>query len=66
MISCFRDIIKYEDGIGEKFVMFLHNSFAVFGCIVVALHSGWKLALICMAPFPVMIIIIYKIAKVIY
>ncbi|XP_033224904.1 ATP-dependent translocase ABCB1-like [Belonocnema kinseyi] len=57
------DIIKYEDGIGEKFVMFLHNSCAVFGCIVVAFYSGWKLSLVCIAPFPVILTIIYKIAR---
>lgn len=56
--------MKFEDGIGEKWVMFIHNSFAVLGCLAVAFHSGWKLALICISPFPVMILIMFKTAKV--
>ncbi|XP_033224974.1 ATP-dependent translocase ABCB1-like isoform X2 [Belonocnema kinseyi] len=57
------DVIKLEDGIGEKFVIFLHNFVAVIGCIVLAFHNGWKLASICLVPLIVIIVILYAVAK---
>ncbi|XP_051171698.1 ATP-dependent translocase ABCB1 [Leptopilina boulardi] len=57
------DIIKFEDGIGEKVVMFLHNVFAFLGCVGLAFYNGWELTLVCVVAFPIMVLILIGIAK---
>lgn len=57
------DVIKFEDGIGEKVVMFLHNMFAFLGCVGLAFYNGWELTLVCVVAFPIMVIILVSIAK---
>lgn len=59
-------MIKFEDGIGEKVVMFLHNMFAFLGCVGLAFYNGWELTLVCVVAFPIMVIILVSIAKVVY
>lgn len=56
--------MKVEEGIGEKFIIFLHHFIAVIGCTVLAFYNDWKLASICIVPFIVIVIILYCVAKV--
>ncbi|XP_058800345.1 ATP-dependent translocase ABCB1-like [Phymastichus coffea] len=58
------DVIKFEDGIGEKVPMFLHNLFAFIGSIALAFGIGWKLTLVCMATVPIMTIVLAFIVRV--
>ncbi|XP_076263945.1 ATP-dependent translocase ABCB1-like isoform X1 [Rhynchophorus ferrugineus] len=56
------NIPKIEDGIGEKvgMLLFLHSTF-VTG-VVWALIKGWKLALVCLAAFPLQTLVMGAIA----
>ncbi|KAL4715421.1 hypothetical protein ACJJTC_015324, partial [Scirpophaga incertulas] len=47
------DIIKVEDGIGEKLGTFIFYQAAFVSCVVMAMVKGWKLALLCLISFPV-------------
>lgn len=59
-----RDVIKYEDGIGEKVPMLVHSLAAFFGSLALAFWSGWKLTLVCMACIPVMILVLGCIVRI--
>ncbi|XP_031781202.1 ATP-dependent translocase ABCB1 isoform X2 [Nasonia vitripennis] len=58
------DVIKYEDGVGEKVPMFLHNVFAFIGSLGLAFFTGWQLTLVCMASVPVMTLVLACIVRV--
>ncbi|KAJ0181234.1 hypothetical protein K1T71_003319 [Dendrolimus kikuchii] len=47
------DIIKLEDGIGEKLGTFVYYQAAFISSIIMALVKGWKLALLCLISFPI-------------
>lgn len=47
------DIIKLEDGIGEKLGTFVFYQAAFVSSIIMALVKGWKLALLCLISFPI-------------
>ncbi|XP_043474594.1 ATP-dependent translocase ABCB1 isoform X1 [Leptopilina heterotoma] len=57
------DVMKVEEGIGEKFIIFLHHFIAVIGSTILAFYNDWKLACICIVPFIVIVIILYCVAK---
>ncbi|XP_072949352.1 ATP-dependent translocase ABCB1-like [Epargyreus clarus] len=52
------DVVKLEDGIGEKLATFVYYQSAFVSSIVMALIRGWKLALICLVSFPVTLIFV--------
>ncbi|KAM3968188.1 ATP-dependent translocase ABCB1-like [Aphomia sociella] len=52
------DVIKLEDGIGEKFATFVFYQSGFISCIIMALVKGWKLALLCLISFPVTLILV--------
>ncbi|KAJ8733987.1 hypothetical protein PYW07_014538 [Mythimna separata] len=52
------DIVKLEDGIGEKLATFLFYQASFFSCVIMALVKGWKLALLCLISFPVTMILV--------
>ncbi|CAB3362047.1 Hypothetical predicted protein [Cloeon dipterum] len=58
------NIIKLEDGIGEKVGMFIHFISAFLGCIVLAFINGWELTLICLISLPVTMISVGIVAVV--
>ncbi|OXU18118.1 hypothetical protein TSAR_011769 [Trichomalopsis sarcophagae] len=58
------DVIKFEDGVGEKVPMFLHNVFAFIGSLGLAFFTGWQLTLVCMASVPVMTLVLACIVRV--
>ncbi|XP_038209704.1 ATP-dependent translocase ABCB1-like [Zerene cesonia] len=47
------DVVKLEDGIGEKLGTFIYYQAAFVSSIIMALVKGWKLALLCLVSFPV-------------
>ncbi|XP_039753186.1 ATP-dependent translocase ABCB1-like [Pararge aegeria] len=47
------DVIKLEDGIGEKLATFIFYQASFVSSIIMALVKGWKLALLCLISFPV-------------
>ncbi|KAL0838717.1 hypothetical protein ABMA28_016779 [Loxostege sticticalis] len=47
------DVIKLEDGIGEKLGTFIFYQSAFVSSVVMALVKGWKLALLCLIAFPI-------------
>ncbi|XP_021202654.1 ATP-dependent translocase ABCB1 isoform X2 [Bombyx mori] len=47
------DILKLEDGIGEKLATFIFYQCSFISSIIMALIKGWKLALLCLISFPV-------------
>ncbi|XP_068633659.1 ATP-dependent translocase ABCB1-like [Battus philenor] len=47
------DIVKVEDGIGEKLANFVFYQASFVSCVVMALIKGWKLALLCLISFPI-------------
>nr|XP_049698231.1 ATP-dependent translocase ABCB1 isoform X1 [Helicoverpa armigera]XP_049698232.1 ATP-dependent translocase ABCB1 isoform X2 [Helicoverpa armigera] len=47
------DVVKLEDGIGEKLATFVFYQAAFFSSVIMALVKGWKLALLCLISFPV-------------
>lgn len=52
-VICFSDILKLEDGIGEKLATFIFYQCSFISSIIMALIKGWKLALLCLISFPV-------------
>ncbi|XP_026765038.2 ATP-dependent translocase ABCB1-like isoform X1 [Galleria mellonella] len=52
------DVVKLEDGIGEKFATFLFYQAAFLSSIIMALVKGWKLALLCLISFPVTLLLV--------
>ncbi|XP_061383690.1 ATP-dependent translocase ABCB1-like [Danaus plexippus] len=47
------DVVKLEDGIGEKLATFVFYQASFLSSIIMALTKGWKLALLCLISFPV-------------
>ncbi|XP_075982316.1 multi drug resistance 50 [Anticarsia gemmatalis] len=47
------DVVKLEDGIGEKLATFVFYQAAFLSSVIMALIKGWKLALLCLISFPV-------------
>ncbi|GBP59393.1 Multidrug resistance protein 1 [Eumeta japonica] len=47
------DVVKLEDGIGEKIATFVYYQTTFTSNVVMALVKGWKLALLCFISFPV-------------
>nr|QCO93567.1 ATP-binding cassette subfamily B member 1 [Chilo suppressalis] len=47
------DVVKLEDGIGEKLGTFVFYQSAFVSSIIMALVKGWKLALLCLISFPI-------------
>lgn len=52
-ISRCSDVVKLEEGIGEKLGTFIFYQSAFVSSIAMALIKGWKLALLCLVTFPV-------------
>lgn len=52
------DVIKVEDGIGEKLTTFIYYQASFLSAIIMALIRGWELALICLASFPITMILV--------
>ncbi|VVC86623.1 unnamed protein product [Leptidea sinapis] len=52
------DVIKLEDGIGEKFGTFVFYQAAFVSSIIMALIKGWKLALVCLVSFPITLFLV--------
>lgn len=52
------DVVKVEDGIGEKLATFTFYQSAFVGTVTMALIKGWKLALLCLISFPVTITLV--------
>ncbi|GLH02038.1 Multidrug resistance protein homolog 49 [Gryllus bimaculatus] len=50
------DLIKLEEGLGEKVAMFIHFQISFVACLIVAFVKGWELALVCLVSFPVTMI----------
>ncbi|CAH1643412.1 unnamed protein product [Spodoptera littoralis] len=47
------DIMKLEEGIGEKLATFFFYQASFLSSVIMALVKGWKLALLCLISFPV-------------
>lgn len=52
----FRDLMKLEDGLGEKVSIFITLMVAFVSSITLAFVKGWELALICLCSLPVTMI----------
>ncbi|CAG9561787.1 unnamed protein product [Danaus chrysippus] len=52
------DVIKLEDGIGEKLATFIYYQVTFISSIIMALIKGWKLTLLCLISLPVTLVII--------
>ncbi|XP_022813968.1 multidrug resistance protein 1B-like [Spodoptera litura] len=52
------DVIKLEEGIGDKVSSFTYSLTTAIGCIVMAMLKGWKLALLCLTTAPVTFILV--------
>lgn len=52
------DVVKLEDGIGEKLASFIFYQAAFFSSVIMALIMGWKLALLCLVTFPVTLFLV--------
>lgn len=53
MLFVFSDVVKLEDGIGEKLATFIFYQASFISSVIMALVKGWKLALLCLISFPV-------------
>ncbi|XP_047990871.1 ATP-dependent translocase ABCB1-like [Leguminivora glycinivorella] len=52
------DVVKVEDGMGEKLGTFIFFQSAFISSITMALIKGWKLALLCLISFPVTLFLV--------
>ncbi|XP_060800783.1 ATP-dependent translocase ABCB1 isoform X2 [Amyelois transitella] len=52
------DVVKLEEGIGEKLTTFIFFQSAFISCIIMSLVKGWKLALLCLISFPVSLFLV--------
>ncbi|XP_026736582.1 multidrug resistance protein 1B-like isoform X2 [Trichoplusia ni] len=52
------DVIKLEEGIGDKVSAFVYSLTTAIGCIVMAMLKGWKLALLCLTTTPVTFLLV--------
>lgn len=58
------DLVKLEDGLGEKVVMYVHYLSAFFSSLILALVLGWQLALVCLCSLPVTLIAVSFVAMI--
>lgn len=56
--NIFSDVIKLEEGMGEKVTTFIYYQASFLSAIIMALVRGWELALICLASFPVTMVLV--------
>lgn len=54
----FSDVIKLEDGIGEKLATFVYYQVTFLSSVIMALVKGWKLCLLCLISFPITLVLI--------
>ncbi|XP_013164675.1 PREDICTED: multidrug resistance protein 1A-like [Papilio xuthus] len=52
------DVVKLEDGIGEKLGTFIFYQSSFVSSVAMALIKGWKLALLCLITFPVTLFLV--------
>ncbi|XP_045448212.1 ATP-dependent translocase ABCB1-like [Melitaea cinxia] len=52
------DMIKVEEGIGDKVSALLYNIAVSISCIVMTLMKGWKLALLCLSTAPITFLLV--------
>nr|XP_032517288.1 ATP-dependent translocase ABCB1-like [Danaus plexippus plexippus] len=52
------DVIKLEDGIGEKLATFVYYQVTFLSSVIMALVKGWKLCLLCLISFPITLVLI--------
>ncbi|CAG9561788.1 unnamed protein product [Danaus chrysippus] len=52
------DVLKLEDGIGEKLATFIYYQVTFISSIIMALIKGWKLTLLCLISFPISLVLI--------
>ncbi|XP_047533221.1 ATP-dependent translocase ABCB1-like [Vanessa atalanta] len=52
------DVVKLEEGIGEKLATFIFYQASFVSSIIMALVKGWKLALLCLISFPVTLFLV--------
>ncbi|XP_038210088.1 ATP-dependent translocase ABCB1-like [Zerene cesonia] len=52
------DVIKLEQGIGDKLSSFVYNASVALGCITMSMMKGWKLALLCLTPAPLTFLLV--------
>ncbi|XP_045772546.1 ATP-dependent translocase ABCB1-like isoform X2 [Maniola jurtina] len=54
------NVVKIENGIGEKLEKFIFYTAEFLTCFMMALIKGWKLALLCLITFPVTMCLIWS------
>ncbi|KAJ8731260.1 hypothetical protein PYW07_004424 [Mythimna separata] len=52
------DVIKLQEGIGDKVAAFMNSSTTAVGCITMAMLKGWKMALLCLTTTPVTFLLV--------
>ncbi|XP_015608885.1 multidrug resistance protein 1, partial [Cephus cinctus] len=58
------DVMQFEEGVGDKLSMFVHNMTAFIACTVLAFFKGWKLALVCIISLPVTTLILIGVTEI--
>ncbi|CAG9561784.1 unnamed protein product [Danaus chrysippus] len=58
------DMIKLEEGIGDKVSSLVHNASVSLSCIIMALIKGWKLALLCLSTAPITFFLVGVTGKI--
>ncbi|XP_061383955.1 phosphatidylcholine translocator ABCB4-like isoform X2 [Danaus plexippus] len=58
------DMIKLEEGIGDKVSSLVHNAAVSLSCIIMALIKGWKLALLCLSTAPITFFLVGVTGKI--
>lgn len=58
------DVIKLEEGIGDKVSALVYSLTIGLGCIVMSMVKGWKLALLCLTTTPVTFMLVGLTGKV--
>ncbi|CAD7089354.1 unnamed protein product [Hermetia illucens] len=53
------DLARIEDGIGEKVPMYLHYIVAFVSSLILCFFYGWELTLVCLAPVPISLLILF-------
>lgn len=62
--SCFRDLDKMKDGIGEKLGVFTYLMVSFISSIIISFVYGWKLTLVVLSCAPIIVIATAVVAKV--
>ncbi|XP_073956332.1 ATP-dependent translocase ABCB1-like isoform X3 [Choristoneura fumiferana] len=52
------DVLKLEQGVGDKLSAFVYNLTIALSCIIMAISKGWKLALLCLVTTPITFILV--------